>query len=57
MDSEYPEWRLMIPKKTGKMSDTELINRDYFRGRFASPRKDSVAGTKMIFNWEETPIQ
>ena len=40
-----------------KRDDTELLNRDYYRGRFASPRAESRNGMRMIFNWEETPIK
>jgi len=39
------------------LSDTELLNRDYYRGRFATPRSPGKhSATQMIFNWEETPI-
>jgi hypothetical protein len=32
------------------------LNRDYYRGRFASPRKETTLGGRMIYNWEETPL-
>jgi len=38
------------------MSDAELANRDYYRGRFMTPRSDGdQRATAMIANWEETP--
>ncbi len=39
------------------LSHGELLNRDYYRGRFATPRRHgSQRGSEMIFNWEETPL-
>lgn len=38
------------------MSDAELLNRDYYRGRFMTPRLGGdQRATAMIANWEETP--
>ena len=56
MNSNYPNWKKMFGKETRILSNEELLNRDYYRGRFASPRKDSKNGSRMIFNWEETNI-
>lgn len=56
MDAEYPGWKVMCGQQQRQLSDQELLNRDYYRGRFASPRLESRLGTRMIFNWEETPI-
>jgi N,N'-diacetyllegionaminate synthase len=56
MDSEHPEWGMMLGDERSSMSDEELLNRDYYRGRFATPREESRNGSRMIFNWEETPI-
>lgn len=40
-----------------ELSADELLNRDYYRGRFATPRKKgSHLASEMIFNWEETPL-
>ncbi len=42
---------------TRELSSEELLNRDYYRGRFATPRfKGEHAASKMIFNWEETAL-
>lgn len=56
MDAEYPAWRIMLGQQRRQLSHQELLNRDYYRGRFASPRPKSRKGIGMIFNWEETPI-
>ena len=56
MDADHPGWRATIGERDRRMSDQELLNRDYYRGRFASPRPESRDGTRMIFNWEETPL-
>lgn len=38
------------------LSDAELLNRDYYRGRFMTPRADGdQRAVAMIANWEETP--
>jgi len=56
MDREHPQWKIVMGKKNRKLSDAELLNRDYYRGRFASPRKESEQGMRMINNWEETSL-
>ncbi len=56
MDLEYPGWKVVMGEKNRQLSDMELLNRDYYRGRFATPRGESIAGTRMICNWEETPL-
>jgi sialic acid synthase SpsE len=56
LDEGCPQWRSAIGSESRTMSDLELLNRDYYRGRFASPRPDSRHGCNMIFNWEETPL-
>lgn len=43
-----PEFLMMQGKKFRELSDTELLNRDYYQGRFASKDKRK----KPIFNWE-----
>jgi N,N'-diacetyllegionaminate synthase len=44
----YPGWEQTIGTSTRELSHTEKLNRDYFRGRFAS-----LVDDKHIFNWEE----
>lgn len=45
---EYKEWEQTIGYRNRKLTITELQNRDYYRGRFAS-----LVGDKYIYNWEE----
>ncbi len=40
-----------LGSKYRKLTNTELLNRNYYRGRFASFKKNQI-----INNWEETPI-
>jgi N,N'-diacetyllegionaminate synthase len=56
LNHEHPGWNVVKGRAQREMSDAELLNRDYYRGRFATPRqaRDHRAST-MIFNWEETP--
>ena len=56
MDKDYPNWRIVIGEKHRRLSDAELLNRDYYRGRFSSLRRESVSGNRMIDNWESTPL-
>jgi N,N'-diacetyllegionaminate synthase len=56
MDIDYPNWRIVIGQKNRTLTNEELLNRDYYRGRFASPRKETTSGGRMIYNWEETPL-
>lgn len=46
-----PELDLMMGEERRTLSGQELLNRDYYRGRFATKRKDRV-----IYNWEDQPI-
>lgn len=56
MDKNHPDWKIVIGDETRKLSEQELLNRDYYRGRFASRRPESLSGTRMIDNWESTPL-
>jgi N,N'-diacetyllegionaminate synthase len=56
MDNDYPNWRVVIGQKNRILTDDELLNRDYYRGRFASPRGEGKAGERMVFNWEGVPL-
>lgn len=46
-----PEFKDMIGVGKSGLSEEELLNRDYYRGRFASKVKG-----KVIYNWEDTPV-
>lgn len=53
LDQLLPNWQeLMLGQPDRKLSNLELMNRDYFRGRFASIR-DGYGPEHMIFNWEQ----
>ncbi len=45
---ELPNWEMTLGKATRPLSQAELLNRDYYRGRFASKVDE-----KVIYNWEE----
>jgi len=45
---EMPDWEITLGAATRPLSHVELLNRDYYRGRFASKVND-----KVIYNWEE----
>lgn len=46
-----PEAKIMLGEKKRELTHAELLNRDYYRGRFASR-----VGNKYIYNWEEKSI-
>ena len=53
----YPNWEILLGSKERRLSQEELLNRSYYRGRFATPRyNDSQSACEMIFNWEEIPV-
>ena len=45
---EYPDWEKTLGSYSRELSNKEKLNRDYFRGRFAS-----IVLDKYIYNWEE----
>ncbi|MBF0104188.1 MAG: N-acetylneuraminate synthase family protein [Deltaproteobacteria bacterium] len=48
LDTEVPDLDIMMGKATRDLSHAELLNRDYYRGRFAT----HVSG-RVIYNWED----
>lgn len=58
LEKEMPNWKVVLHGDVNrKLSDAELLNREYYRGRFASPRVEGENDSKyMIFNWEETAL-
>ncbi|MBM3151260.1 MAG: general stress protein [Chloroflexi bacterium] len=48
---EAPEFEQMIGQRTRLLSQAEKLNRDYYRGRFASH-----IGGEIVYNWEEKPV-
>lgn len=52
--AKRPDWEIMLGEEKRAMTDVELLNRDYYRGRFASP-KDGQTGPEedqWVYNWE-----
>ncbi|MDF1865582.1 MAG: N-acetylneuraminate synthase family protein [Saprospiraceae bacterium] len=45
---DFPNWEMTLGDANREMSHTEKLNRDYYRGRFASKIDD-----KVVYNWEE----
>lgn len=48
---EYPNWEDTLGNSSRILSTTEILNRDYFRGRFASK-----INKKTVYNWEDIII-
>lgn len=53
LDQRHPGWQECIGESRRQLTHEELLNRDYYRGRFAS-RRNGYGASNMIFNWEET---
>lgn len=51
VDGEIPEWRAMLGQAEREMTHVEMLNRDYYRGRFAS-----LTPGGWVHTWEEKPI-
>ena len=51
VQKEILEWKTMIGLTERDMTHTEMLNRDYYRGRFAG-----FANKKWVYNWEEKII-
>ena len=45
------EFEIMKGKETRELTETELLNRDYYQGRFASKKNNNL-----IFNWEDSKV-
>ena len=45
-----PEYETMLGNSRRELSAEELLNRDYYRGRFATKTK----GGRTVYNWEDT---
>lgn len=51
IEKEVPDWQIMLGHPQREMTHTEMLNRDYYRGRFAS-----FVRNEWIHNWEEKPV-
>lgn len=58
VESEIPDWEIMLGSETREMTPTELLNRDYYRGRFASPKPNQSGPEEdqWVYNWEDAPL-
>jgi len=48
LNEEIQNWEMMIGHEKREMTHTEMLNRDYYRGRFASK-----VGDDWVYNWDE----
>ena len=51
IQNNVPEYKKLLGMEQRELSETELLNRDYYQGRFAS----KVNG-KTIFNWDKKEL-
>ena len=59
LKEEYPNWKELNGYKNYLLTKEEMLNRNYYRGRFASPMKQqdiNDPSSYFIYNWEETPL-
>ena len=58
VEEHIPDWEVMLGSETREMTETELLNRDYYRGRFASPKPNQTSPEEdqWIYNWEDVPL-
>ena len=54
LQKNYPNWERCIGSKNRTLSENELLNRRYYRGRFATARniQFNTPPTEWIYNWE-----
>jgi N,N'-diacetyllegionaminate synthase len=47
-----PEWQATLGQARRSLSREELLNRDYYRGRFATR-----LGARVVYNWEDVSLE
>lgn len=52
----YPDYEIILGIERTQLSEEELLNRDYYRGRFASKRDGLNDKRFMIYNYENTHL-
>ena len=57
IQSNVPQYQDMLGSETRELTSEELLNRRYYRGRFASQNPEKSDEQNMIYNWEETSIK
>jgi len=50
IERDYPQWRESLGSADRELGEIELLNRDYYRGRFATR-----VGDRTLDNWEQDP--
>ena len=50
--NEIPEFEIMKGEETRSLSKEELLNRDYYQGRFASKKENG----EIVYNWEDKSL-
>lgn len=51
VEREIPRWRTLVGSRDRDLTHTEMLNRDYYRGRFAS-----FVNNNWIHNWEDKTL-
>ncbi len=51
IERDIPEWHVTLGHPTREMTHTEMLNRDYYRGRFAS-----FVQNEWVYNWDDKPV-
>lgn len=51
VEAEVPDFELMLGSRERELSEAELSNRDYYRGRFASR-----LGDRQVYNWQSVEL-
>ena len=57
LNDQYPNWQIMKEPKSNNLSNEEILNRNYYRGRFGSSLEKQTIdkpSKKFVYNWEET---
>jgi len=57
IQSNVPQYQDMLGSETRELTNEELLNRRYYRGRFASQNPEKSDAQNMIYNWEEALIK
>ena len=57
LEARHAGWKACLGADIHTLSDAELSNRAYYRGRFASPVTDTTGRTRMVYNWEEVAVK
>ena len=56
VERNIPTYADMLGSEIRELTHEELLNRHYYRGRFASTNPEKSGPYSMIFNWDEVPL-